>query len=227
MHSFESICERYGITKGALSQYIRPRIEEINKDGEHIIRSGQKIYFDDVAVQRLDKMRNFTSNIELASEIASQKQKIDLLDENRKLRILLSKLQQDHTKALADANATHKKLEEMQQHYIETSKVMRLESAQDKAAAEAAKKQAAAIAEEKKQIQQELQAAMQNIGQYKAIAQVNADAAEQAKAALMQAQEKQLASERKIAELQETATAAQEELKAERNKSIWQKIFGR
>ena len=227
MHSFESVCERYGITKGALSQYIKNRIEEVNQDGEHIIRSGQKIYFDDVAIARLDKIRNFTSNIELAAEIASQKQKIDLLDENRKLRILLSKLQQDHTKALADANATHKKLEEMQQHYIETSKVMRLESAQDKAAAEAAKKQAAAIAEEKKQIQQELQAAMQNIGLYKAIAQVNADAAEQAKAALMQAQEKQLASERKIAELQATATAAQEELKAERNKSIWQKIFGR
>lgn len=227
MHSFESICERYGITKGALSQYLKNRTEEINRDGEHIIRSGQKIYFDDISIARLDKMRNFTSNIELASEIAAQKQKIDLLDENRKLRILLAKLQQDQVKALADANATHKKLEEMQQHYIETSKVMRLESAQDKAAVTAAKEQAATAAAEKKQVQQELQAAKEEIGQYKGIAKANADEAAQAKAALVKAQEQQLASERKIAELQADAKKAQEELKAEKSKSWWQKLIGR
>lgn len=227
MHSFESICERYGITKGALSQYIRPRIEEINKDGEHIIRSGQKIYFDDVAVQRLDKMRNFTSNIELASEITAQKQKIDLLDENRKLRILLAKLQQDQAKALADANATHKKLEEMQQHYIEASKVMRVESAQDKAAAVAAKEQAAAAAAEQEKLQQALQKATEEIGEYKGIAQARADETAQAKAALVQAQEQQLAAERKIAELQATAKKAEEALQAEKSKSWWQKLIGK
>lgn len=227
MHSFESICERYGITKGALSQYIRPRIEEINKDGEHIIRSGQKIYFDDVAITKLDKMRNFTSNIELAAEIASQKQKIDLLDENRKLRILLAKLQQDQAKALADANATHKKLEEMQQHYIETSKVMRLESAQDKAAATAAKEQAAAAAAEQEKLQQELQTAMQEIGQYKGIAQARADEAARAKAALSKAQEQQATAAEKIAALQASIIAAQEELAKEKNKSWWQKLIGK
>ena len=227
MHSFESVCERYGITKGALSQYIKNRIEEVNKDGEHIIRSGQKIYFDDVAIKRLDQMRNFVSNIELANEVAEQEAKIALLAENRKLRAKIEKLQEEKTQALADVTVAYKKLEDIRANFLEASKVMRLESAQDKAAATAAKEQAAAAAEEKKQVEQELQAAKEEIGQYKGIAQAQADEAAKAKAALVQAQEQQLASERKIAELQATVTAAQEEVKAERNKSIWQKIFGR
>lgn len=227
MHSFENICERYGITKGALSQYIKNRIEEVNKDGEHIIRSGQKIYFDDVAVERLDKMRNFVSNIELANEITAQQEKLKLYEENRKLRILIETLQKEKTQALADVATAYKQLESVRTEFLDVSKIMRLESAQDKAAAEAAKEQAAAAAAEKEKIQQELQAAMQEIGQYKGIAQAQADEAAQAKATLTKAQEQQLALERKIAELQASAKKAEEELAKEKNKSWWQKLIGR
>ena len=111
MHSFENLCERYGITKGALSQYLKPRIDEINKDGEHIVRSGQKIYFDDMAIKRLDQMRNFTSNVELAQEVAEQEAKIALLAENRKLRAKIEKLQEEKTQALADVATAYKQLE--------------------------------------------------------------------------------------------------------------------
>lgn len=227
MHSFENICERYGITKGALSQYIKNRIEEVNKDGEHIIRSGQKIYFDDVAVERLDKMRNFVSNIELANEITAQQEKLKLYEENRKLRILIETLQKEKTQALADVATAYKQLESVRTEFLDVSKIMRLESAQDKAAAEAAKEQAAAATKEKKQVQQELQAAKEEIGQYKGIAQARADEAAQAKAALVQAKEQQLAAERKIAELQAVAERATQELKEEKQKSWWQKLLGR
>ena len=111
MHSFENLCERYGITKGELSQYLKPRIDEINKDGEHIVRSGQKIYFDDMAIKRLDQMRNFTSNVELAQEVAEQEAKIALLAENRKLRAKIEKLQEEKTQALADVATAYKQLE--------------------------------------------------------------------------------------------------------------------
>lgn len=227
MHSFESVCERYGITKGALSQYIKNRIEEVNKDGEHIIKSGQKIYFDDVAVERLDKMRNFVSNIELANEVATQEAKIALLAENRKLRAKIEKLQEEKTQALADVAAAYKQLESVRTNYVEVSKVMRLESAQDKAAATAAKEQAAAAAAEKEKIQQELQEAMQNIGQYKGIAQVNADEATRAKEELAKVKEQQLAAERKIAELQAAKSQAEEALQAEKSKSWWQRLLGK
>ena len=227
MHSFERVCERYGITKGALSQYIRPRMEEINKDGEHIIRSGQKIYFDDVAIARLDKMRNFVSNIELANEVAEQEAKIALLAENRKLRAKIEKLQEEKTQALADVTVVYKKLEDIRANFLEASKVMRLESAQDKAAAEAAKEQAAAAAAEKEKIQQALQAAMQNIGQYKGIAQVNANEATRAKEELAKVKEQQLAAERKIAELQAAKSQAEEALQAEKSKSWWQRLLGK
>ena len=227
MHSFESVCERYGITKGALSQYIKNRIEEVNKDGEHIIRSGQKIYFDDVAITKLDKMRNFTSNVELAQEVAEQEAKIALLAENRKLRAKIEKLQEEKTQALADVATAYKQLESIRTNYIEVSKVMRLESAQDKAAAVAAKEQAAAAAAEKEKIQQELQAAMQDIGKYKGIAQAQADETAQAKAALVQAQEQPLAAERKIAELQAAKSQAEEALQAEKSKSWWQRLLGK
>lgn len=227
MHSFERVCERYGITKGALSQYIRPRMEEINKDGEHIIRSGQKIYFDDVAIARLDKMRNFVSNIELANEVAEQEAKIALLAENRKLRAKIEKLQEEKTQALADVTVVYKKLEDIRANFLEASKVMRLESAQDKAAAEAAKEQAAAAAAEKEKIQQALQAAMQNIGQYKGIAQVNTDEATRAKEELAKVKEQQLAAERKIAELQAAKSQAEEALQAEKSKSWWQRLLGK
>ena len=227
MHSFESVCERYGITKGALSQYIKNRIEEVNKDGEHIIKSGQKIYFDDVAVERLDKMRNFTSNLELANEITAQQEKLKLYEENRKLRILIATLQKEKTQALADVATAYKQLDSIRTEFLDVSKIMRLESAQDKAAAEAAKEQAAAATTEKKQVQQELQAAKEEIGQYKGIAQARADEAAQAKAALVQAKEQQLAAERKIAELQAVAERATQELKEEKQKSWWQKLLGR
>lgn len=227
MHSFESVCERYGITKGALSQYIKNRIEEVNKDGEHIIKSGQKIYFDDVAVERLDKMRNFTSNLELANEITAQQEKLKLYEENRKLRILIATLQKEKTQALADVATAYKQLDSIRTEFLDVSKIMRLESAQDKAAATAAKEQAAAAAAEKEKIQQELQEAMQNIGQYKGIAQVNADEATRAKEELAKVKEQQLAAERKIAELQASAKKAEEELAKEKNKSWWQKLIGR
>ncbi|MGM9582710.1 MAG: hypothetical protein ACI3WU_03185 [Phascolarctobacterium sp.] len=227
MHSFESICERYGITKGALSQYLKPRIEIINKDDEHIIRSGQKMYFDDVAIKRLDKMRNFNSSIELAQEVAEKEAHIAVLQENKVLRAKIEKLQQEKIQALADVATAYKQLESVRENYVEVSKIMRLESAQDKAAATAAKEQAAAAAAEKEKIQQELQAAMQDIGKYKGIAQVNADEAAQAKAALAHAQEQQVAAERKIAELQAVVERATQELKQEKQKSWWQKLFGR
>ena len=227
MHSFERVCERYGITKGALSQYIRPRMEEINKDGEHIIRSGQKIYFDDVAIARLDKMRNFVSNIELANEVAEQEAKIALLAENRKLRAKIEKLQEEKTQALADVTVVYKKLEDIRANFLEASKVMRLESAQDKAAAEAAKEQAALAAKEQEKIQKELQAAREEIGQYKGIAQAHADEAERAKAALVRAQEQKVTAAEKIAELQAAVNKAEEALQVEKSKSWWQKLIGR
>lgn len=227
MHSFESVCERYGITKGALSQYIKNRIEEVNKDGEHIIKSGQKIYFDDIAIARLDKMRNFVSNIELANEVAEQEAKIALLADNRKLRAKIEKLQEEKIQALADVTVAYKKLEDIRANFLEVSKVMRLESAQDKAAAAAAKEKAAAAAAEKEKIQQELQAAMQEIGQYKGIAQANADEAAQAKAELAKMQAQQIATTEKIAALQEATKKAEEALRAEKQKSWWQKLLGR
>lgn len=227
MHSFESVCERYGITKGALSQYLKNRTEEINRDGEHIIRSGQKIYFDDIAIARLDKMRNFTSNVELAQEVAEQEAKIALLAENRKLRAKIDKLQEEKTQALADVTVAYKKLEDIRANFLEVSKVMRLESAQDKAAATAAKEQAAAAAKEQEKLQQALQKAKEEIGTHKAIAQVNADEAAQAKAALATAQEQQLLAERKIAELQAAKAQAEEALQAEKSKSWWQRLLGK
>lgn len=227
MHSFESVCERYGITKGALSQYIRPRIEEVNKDGEHIIRSGQKIYFDDVAIARLDKMRNFVSNVELANEVAEQEAKIALLAENRKLRAKIEKLQEEKTQALADVTVAYKKLEDIRANFLEASKTMRIESAQDKAAATAAKEQAALAAKEQEKIQKELQAVKEDIGKYKGIAQANADEAAQAKAELAKMQAQQIATTEKIAALQEATKKAEEALRAEKQKSWWQKLLGR
>ena len=226
MYGFESVCERYGITKGALSQYLKNRTEEVNKDGEHIVRSGQKIYFDDVAIQRLDKMRNFVSNLELANEITTQQEKLKLYEENRKLRILIETLQKEKTQALADVATAYKQLESVRTEFLDVSKIMRLESAQDKAAAEAAKEQAAAAAAEQEKLQQALQKAKEEIGEYKGIAQARADETAQAKAALVQAQEQQLAAERKIAELQAAVNKAEQALAKEKGKSIWQKIFG-
>lgn len=227
MHSFERVCERYGITKGALSQYIRPRMEEINKDGEHIIRSGQKIYFDDVAVERLDKMRNFNSSIELAQEVAEKEAHIAVLQENKILRAKIEKLQQEKIQALADVTEAYKKLEDIRANFLEASKVMRLESAQDKAAALTAKEQVAAVAAEKEKIQQELQVAIQEIGQYKGMAQAHADETAKAQAALAQAQEQQLVAKQKIAELKAAKAKAEEALQTEKSKSWWHKLLGR
>lgn len=227
MHSFESVCERYGITKGALSQYIKNRIEEVNKDGEHIIKSGQKIYFDDVAVERLDKMRNFTSNLELANEITAQQEKLKLYEENRKLRILIATLQKEKTQALADVATAYKQLDSIRTEFLDVSKIMRLESAQDKAAATAAKEQAALAAKEQEKIQKELQAVKEDIGKYKGIAQANADEAAQAKAELAKMQAQQIATTEKIAALQEATKKAEEALRAEKQKSWWQKLLGR
>ena len=104
---------------------------------------------------------------------------------------------------------------------------MRLESAQDKAAATAAKEQAALAAKEQEKIQKELQAVKEDIGKYKGIAQANADEAAQAKAELAKMQAQQIATTEKIAALQEATKKAEEALRAEKQKSWWQKLLGR
>ena len=136
-------------------------------------------------------------------------------------------MQEEKTQALADVATAYKQLESVRANFLEASKVMRLESAQDKATALTAKEQAAAAAAEQEKLQQALHKAKEEIGQYKGIAQVNADEATRAKEELAKVKEQQLAAERKIAELQAAKSQAEEALQAEKSKSWWQRLLGK
>ena len=90
MRNLEDLMKRYGIAKSSLSEFIKNHITEINNDGQNHIVTDKKVkWFDDYAVQRIDELRGYNSNVTLAAEAAKADRERELLEENSQLKTRL------------------------------------------------------------------------------------------------------------------------------------------
>lgn len=90
MRNLEDLMKRYGIAKSSLSEFIKNHITEINNDGQsHIVTDRKVKWIDDYAVQRIDELRGYNSNVTLAAEAAKADRERELLEENSQLKTRL------------------------------------------------------------------------------------------------------------------------------------------
>lgn len=125
-YTFADMLSRYGAKKSAFSRFLARHISEINKNGNHAIKTPAGWIFDNDAVLILDRLRNFgevspgstdSEQVNSLKEIISglQQKIIALQDENGNLKTQLidaTKDQVELTKQLAAASIEVLKLQQ-------------------------------------------------------------------------------------------------------------------
>lgn len=141
MRNLEDLMKRYGIAKSSLSEFIKNHITEINNDGQNHIVTDKKVkWFDDYAVQRIDELRSYNSNVTLAAEAAKADRERELLEENSQLKTRLLLMAEEKAQV-------YKELAEYKGYKLLSGELQTLaeEAKNEQKAAEARLKQAAEI----------------------------------------------------------------------------------
>lgn len=141
MRNLEDLMKRYGIAKSSLSEFIKNHITEINNDGQNHIVTDRKVkWFDDYAVQRIDELRGYNSNVTLAAEAAKADRERELLEENSQLKTRLLLMAEEKAQV-------YKELAEYKGYKLLSGEMQKLaeEAKSEQKAAEARLKQAAEI----------------------------------------------------------------------------------
>lgn len=141
MRNLEDLMKRYGIAKSSLSEFIKNHITEINNDGQNHIVTDKKVkWFDDYAVQRIDELRCYNSNVTLAAEAAKADRERELLEENSQLKTRLLLMAEEKAQV-------YKELAEYKGYKLLSGELQTLaeEAKSEQKAAEAKLKQAAEI----------------------------------------------------------------------------------
>lgn len=141
MRNLEDLMKRYGIAKSSLSEFVKNHITDINNDGQNHIVTDRKVkWFDDYAVQRIDELRGYNSNVTLAAEAAKADRERELLEENSQLKTRLLLMAEEKAQV-------YKELAEYKGYKLLSSELQKLaeEAKSEQKAAEARLKQAAEI----------------------------------------------------------------------------------
>lgn len=199
MRNLEDLMKRYGIAKSSLSEFIKNHITEINNDGQsHIVTDRKVKWFDDYAVQRIDELRGYNSNVTLAVEAAKADRERELLEENSQLKTRLLLMAEEKAQV-------YKELAEYKGYKLLSGEMQKLveEAKNEQKAAEARLKQASEIEAVARQERQ----------------QYDVERAEAARKL-----EEAVARYEKAAEVNRLL---QDQLAAERQKSWWDKLFNK
>lgn len=93
-YTFADLQNRYGLSPEALYKFIQRHLNEINKNGKHAVKNQNKWLFDEVALSKMDRLRNF-------AQIAP-----DNIQNQQELNDIISNLQQQLITA-QNANIRH------------------------------------------------------------------------------------------------------------------------
>ena len=124
-----------------MSEFIKNHITEINNDGQNHIVTDRKVkWFDDYAVQRIDELRGYNSNVTLAAEAAKADRERELLEENSQLKTRLLLMAEEKAQV-------YKELAEYKGYKLLSGELQKLaeEAKNEQKAAEARLKQASEI----------------------------------------------------------------------------------
>lgn len=58
-YTFSDLQNRYGMQKSALHKFLTRHMSEINRNGQHAVKTQNKWLFDDIAISVIDRMRNY------------------------------------------------------------------------------------------------------------------------------------------------------------------------
>ena len=105
MKSFQELCARYGIGKSTFSEWLRAHRKEIDPKGNLIEQTGRKLLFTEAAVDKIDKMRGFDSQISLFTEVQRDEEVEALKNEINTLKTQLLIVQERTIKAQETALA--------------------------------------------------------------------------------------------------------------------------
>lgn len=105
MKNFSELCKRYGLSKPAFSVWLRRNKSRIDPKGELIERNGKMVLFSEAAVDKIDKMRGFDSQISLFTEVQRDEEVEALKNEINTLKTQLLIVQERTIKAQETALA--------------------------------------------------------------------------------------------------------------------------
>ena len=103
MKNFSDLCKRYGLSKPAFSVWLRRNKSRIDPKGELIERNGKTVLFSAAAVDKIDKLRGFDSEISLFSEVHRDEEMKSLKNEINTLKTQLLLVQERTIKAQEQA----------------------------------------------------------------------------------------------------------------------------
>ena len=202
--TINDLMKRYGINRASMTEYAKSKIDIINKDGVHAKKSGKEWQFDAEAVRILDELRGYGVTVE--NYDTPEKSKIAELEEEL----------EEARKFMAAAQAENARQKDKIIALLEAKEMLlgeKAEAVKMLACAEADRKMAESdIAIIKKIREMENEAASSEIERQQVEINVLKEEREIDKSAIESLQRK----------LQETEAA----LNKEKNKTIWQRIFG-
>ncbi len=129
MKTFLDLCHRYGISKSTFSEWIHKNRKKIDPKGTLIQKSGRTLLFTEAAIDKIDQMRGYDTEISLFSEIARDEEMESLKNEINNLKTQMLVLQERTIKAQEQALAATVALN--------AATVAQIESAAEKARHEA------------------------------------------------------------------------------------------
>lgn len=105
MKTFQELCQRYRMEKSAFSMWLRRKEKIIDPKGELIQKSGRTLLFTEAAIDKIDQMRGYDTEISLFSEIARDEEVESLKNEINTLKTQMLVLQERTIKAQEQALA--------------------------------------------------------------------------------------------------------------------------
>ena len=105
MKDFSDLCQRYRVNKSAFSMWLRRNRQVIDPKGDLIQKSGKTLLFSEAAVDKIDKMRGFDSQISLFTEVQRDEEVEALKNEINTLKTQLLIVQERTIKAQETALA--------------------------------------------------------------------------------------------------------------------------
>lgn len=105
MKTFQELCNRYRVEKSAFSMWLRRNQKKIDPKGDLIQKSGRTILFTEAAIDKIDKLRGYDSEISLFSEVQRDEEIENLKNEINTLKTQMLVLQERTIKAQEQALA--------------------------------------------------------------------------------------------------------------------------
>lgn len=212
-YTFDELVERYELSKAGFSKFFHANEEKLVKDGQkHYRQEGKRVFFDEVAVEIMDDLRGLNRDIISAKEESANEIRVrELLEENNTLKTQMLLLQQKRIEDKETINQLTKETVEVkllaERNNSLQEKIDTLTEANTVTAGQA------------EQARVELATAM---------AELDRQAAElERQQAEIDRQRQQLAQQtEQLQQSKAENTQLQNDLKAERSKSFWQKLFG-